>query len=458
MYSSASETQKNCKNNEDASQKIIDLNKTIRNQAAEIKLLKSKLQNFIHTENLPNAHTDSSEKADENRNEFSKNENVKNFPILLDLFDKTANKSKNFDKETINLANDICFLSPRSHQLLIKNLNFPSRYLINKQINEEFSQLLNNFSKIEKANEIIHLYKEKCGIHDVIDATLSVDALFFHPVISISNRLDLSGIEVPSEEIASLPHNVIELFQSDPELFECFIEKNSKFVIRAAFLFQIQPLNISYRSFIIHMKEAFNGKSNSDIINLLFEISKISKNMNINIRAFSFDGDGAYKELNNRFYASYTKTLFERSNIFSIKLNFKRISPDPLHLYKRLRYRLFTNRIHSGFSRKKPFINLFRLRAALKNLPSSVFNNSPLSKMHDDLPLSLFSVHSLKILYEKREFIAFAYFFPITCSIIAFENESLSKECRCFLFECSFWFLIQFKTLLDLVNIEKKIC
>lgn len=227
MDSPSLKLQKNEKNNDVTSkgQTINDLQDIIRNQAAEIQHLKSKLNNYIHTGNLPRAHNDCSITIDEDSNKFIDAENVKDFPILLDLCIQTANKSKNFSKETLQLSNDICFLSPRCHQLLIENCNFPSRYLLNKQFNNEFSELLTNFSDITKANNIIRLYKEKFNIHDVINATLSVDALFFHPIISLSDKLDFSGIEIPNKTQASLPHNLIELFQEDPEIFECFIEK-----------------------------------------------------------------------------------------------------------------------------------------------------------------------------------------------------------------------------------------
>lgn len=211
-------------------------------------------------------------------------------------------------------------------------------------------------------------------------------------------------------------------------------------MIRAAFIYQIQPLNADLRPFVIHIKETINGKANTEIIDLLYQISKISKNMNINIRAFSFDGDNAYSELNQQFYISYTKTLFERSNIFNIHLNFKRISPDPLHLYKRLRYRLLSNRIHSGFSRKNPFIDLFRLRAVLKHLPSSVFNNTPISKMHDELPLSLFSVHSLKILYEKKNLWHSHTFFQLHAQLFHLKMNLCQRNAGAFCLNAVFGF------------------
>lgn len=117
----------------------------------------------------------------------------------------------------------------------------------------------------------------------------------------------------------------------------------------------------------------------------------------------------------------------------------------------------FLNIIHCGFAKKIPFIDMKKIKAILKHLPSSVFNNTPISKMHDELPIMLFSVHSLLKLIESRDYVAFSYWFPIACCLIAFENTSLSKECREYILQVSFWFLFHYQSQFDIKLLQKKL-
>lgn len=88
-----------------------------------------------------------------------------------------------------------------------------------------------------------------------------------------------------------------------------------------------------------------------------------------------------------------------------------RIVGDPLHLFKRLRYRLFNNIIHVGFNLNSIFINLKKLRDVLNYLQTAVFRSDALSKMHDSLPILLFSWKSLIILFENKMYTEIGYFF-----------------------------------------------
>lgn len=47
---------------------------------------------------------------------------------------------------------------------------------------------------------ITSIFRKKNGITNSIDATLSVDSLFFHPIVSILDKMDISGMEISKEE------------------------------------------------------------------------------------------------------------------------------------------------------------------------------------------------------------------------------------------------------------------
>ena len=74
-----------------------------------------------------------------------------------------------------------------------------------------------------------------------------------------------------------------------------------------------------------------------------------------------------------------------------------RISPDFMHLCKRLRYRLLSNLVHMNFGEKSVFVDIQQIRSILKHVPEISFFNDKMTKIHYSLPLSLFSLHENKI-------------------------------------------------------------
>lgn len=165
-------------------------------------------------------------------------------------------------------------------------------------------------------------------------------------------------MELPIKKLNELPENFISSFQKDPNLFEAFICKNKKYIIRSAFVFQIQVLDENLPTFVIHIRPTFNGKANSQINDLYKYFNNVAKNHNIIIRSYAFDGDGGYKVLHETYYQSYISNILSREKTFFIHLNCQRVVCDPLHLFKRINYRLLNNIIHSGFLKTSPFIKI----------------------------------------------------------------------------------------------------
>lgn len=87
-------------------------------------------------------------------------------------------------------------MSAKSYYLLVEKNNFPSKYLLNKNFNDKKSLLILDFTDFSRIGDIICSWKQKNTIIDEIDATLSADALFFHLVISISDKIDIFGMEI----------------------------------------------------------------------------------------------------------------------------------------------------------------------------------------------------------------------------------------------------------------------
>ncbi|KAK8877866.1 hypothetical protein M9Y10_004629 [Tritrichomonas musculus] len=179
---------------------------------------------------------------------------------------------------------------------------------------------------------------------------------------------------------------------------------------------------------------------------MLFEIKNIAKAHKILIKSFAFDGDGCYNSLHRNYYQSYINTILKKPIIPIIKkFQVQRVSTDGLHLFKRFRYRILSCRVHPGFHKKSSFIEIESLIRTLNFLPTIVFNNERITKMNDHLPLLLFQKMSLMTLIGNRNYIAASFWLPITSSIIALTDKSLSFEWQQYFFEIALWFFVFYK-------------
>ena len=81
-----------------------------------------------------------------------------------------------------------------------------------------------------------------------------------------------------------------------------------KFIIKAAFVYQLNPLLAKFKPIVLYIKSSSNGKANDKTINDLHAIRSILKNYRIEIVSFTFDGDNAFKNLNDFFLSNlYSK-------------------------------------------------------------------------------------------------------------------------------------------------------
>lgn len=119
------------------------------------------------------------------------------------------------------------------------------------------------------------------------------------------------------------------------------------------------------------------------------------------------------------------------------------IVSDPLHILKRARYRLLASKVHVGLTNSSQVIQIDRLEALL-NLPSKVFSNERFTKMHDDLPIALFSFETLVTLWE-HEPVYLPYFLPFCLLNIGLNEDALSLEERINLFELAFYYVLAYR-------------
>ena len=102
-----------------------------------------------------------------------------------------------------------------------------------------------------------------------------------------------------------------------------------------------------------------------------------------------------------------------------------------------------------GFTIDSPVIDIDEVQSVLKNIPPIVFSDIPLTKMHDVLPMTLFSLSNFVQLFEKKMYFAAAYWFPISISITAKNAKNIGYQNRMFLYQTALWFLVLFKKSYD---------
>ena len=374
----------------------------------------------------------------------------KHYPIVADLVRHILKIGKDFDKKTYQFASSIHIFSPKLHKLMVKEIGLPSQCKCEKFQHLSEMIISNFYLDQSKIGEIIHQYKidNKLLQHEELHCCLSVDALFFTPEVKISPKNEINGMLLSEEDMSKLPFNSAKLFNSNPDLFESFLRYYHKKIIRSGFVYQIQPYSIKCPTFVVHIIPSASGKGNEDIVEMLKQIKIIAKKYKVLIQTFAFDGDKCFNLLHQLYFTSYFDFILKNSQIRIIQRSpVIRVVTDGLHLLKRLRYRLFKCRVHSGFQKENPFIEIESLMRILVHLPSVVFNNEKITKMNDHLPLMLFSLESFLIILENENFVAASYWLPITTFIISLTNNNLSYEWQKYFLEISFWFLFHYKKL-----------
>ena len=131
-----------------------------------------------------------------------------------------------------------------------------------------------------------------------------------------------------------------------------------------------------------------------------------------------------------------------------------RVVSDFLHLIKRLRYRLLSSIIHSGFNLESAPILCDDLKLILKELGQVVRCNEKYTKMNDKLPMELFKTKNLLKLMKAEHFSAAGYWFPITVSMIALYNENIEFNYRNFFLQYSLFFMLYYYNMWTNGNIE----
>jgi hypothetical protein len=285
---------------------------------------------------------------------------------------------------------------------------------------------------------------------------LSVDAVAFRPRVVLDGEGEVKGLE----DLTKLESpDLFQQFLLDPHAFTSFLRKHWSRAYSALFAFQIQPLQPHLPCCIVHAWPHCNGKGDPKVVKRLLKLRAIlERDYGFQVLALGFDGDSAYNGQHNQFTADYRREIVPNRAMFGISLGehllsgVLRIICDPKHLVKRVRYRFVHGSEFSiGFGVEDIRFSLDRIKAA-GFLPPVVFENSRITKMHDSLPLELFSPVTFACILE-REWAPEMVLAPWCLLTTALIIPGFNTRTRCDMLEIGFWFLFLYQELLATVGL-----
>ena len=314
----------------------------------------------------------------------------------------------------------------------------PSYNTLMKFMNSNINFEVENLLDINFINIICDNYRTTYEMldNDTVPIVLGVDALSLVPDVKI-NKKDgkitglVNNLNITNEQKQVLVDNI--------NLQEKLIKSFKNLTIKAAFVYYAQPLNPVLPCFPVHFNAAVDGKANETEKNLLIEISARLRLNNFKVISYSADGDSGYQSLidNNLHSQMIDRPVLDFSTPLFIS--------DPLHLLKRGRYSLLANKLVPLKKTENP-IDQKRLKEIL-NLPSVVFDNSKITKMHDKLPLQLFTIENFFDLDDYSLHKEAAYFLPFALLIEAIDDNKLEIGDRVDFLEICAYYLMMYKNI-----------
>lgn len=340
-----------------------------------------------------------------------------NTPTFLEQIDQNSKVSKNrrrWNKIVMRICAFLLITSFSSYMFLSRNILLPSRSSIYRFLSSYELVDVENIVSIEKVDTTIDNYRKIHNINEdtKIAVVLAVDAVALNQKIKINENGDIEGtikkMKLKEDEMKKLKLIV----ENQEEL----LKKLKKKTISNAFVFYFQPLSPIYKCFTIFIHGTISGKAGSEQMTFLPILKEILEKKNFNVVSYASDGDSAYHKLrdnNLKKWDTKERPILDLTDVL--------YTNDPLHIIKRGRYRLLSHKLVKLYKNEETIdVSLIK---DLTNLPSIVFDDSTLTKMHDHLPLQLFTLENLDILLYAEQYSAASYFFPFVML-----NEAISAK------------------------------
>ena len=329
----------------------------------------------------------------------------------------------------------LSFAGKSTYELLVRLLHLPSYKQVKhyqKELLEKYK--LNGEHPLDGSPEIINELSEALWDNERSDkrSVLAIDAASINPQISISENGKVTGFT--SEGPQQVTKEQAKLLRESRKAYTQFIKKYKKFVSKYEFVVLLCPLDPNQPTIPISCVEANSGTATQEIKESLEQLRANAEACGFEIVGYAFDGDRQYLDLTEDFINEDTlEYLWGKQDLSLSKAweeyEFLCLFYDLLHLVKCDRYRKAKNNEtciwptsgDSSFS-KEDFIEA--------GIQPECFIDSRESKMHDDIPLKLFTPENCHQLFALGKYDLCLSLLPSTYIIEAVMNEKLTREER----------------------------
>jgi hypothetical protein len=232
-----------------------------------------------------------------------------------------------------------------------------------------------------------------------VRAVLSVDAVAFRPVVTVDEGGRVRGFKGLNQLESP---DLFSQFLTDPDAFVSFLRNHWRDAYSAMFVFQLQPVSPEYPCSILHVIPDVSGKGRPEIVDKLRELkADLEDRFGFKVVGLAFDGDSCFNPLHEEFRTRWTqKVLFDSLHV-PLDIPDCAAICDPLDLLKRIRYRWVLGALSIGVGPDDPTTFSLENIQGWRILSPVVFLNSHITKMHDSLPLRLFSPATFKQVLER---------------------------------------------------------
>ena len=372
---------------------------------------------------------------------------------------EVANNNKNRGINGRNYPTDLkpyyvllSFVGEFWYNILQQILELPSFRTVQrwrKEITEEYGFTSECFNGSKESIEMLRnkLWKEGTDNRCV----LAIDAASVNPQVKIDITGEVHGMTEEFE--CDLTPEEAMLIRVDPEEYKRFIAENIEYVSKYEFVVLLCPLDPAQMSFPVLCSVANSGAATEETRNSLDKVKRAAEECGFDVVGYAFDGDRQYLQYSNLFLDGIEDIIWEVSKLESPlsqlwdNSKFFSFFYDMLHLIKCDRYRKAKNKDTCVWpTMEEALINKERFKEFNKKYCNAhkeekdllrdgciqdwLLNDKKEIKMHDDVPLRLFTPKHIHALFEMHEYDLMLSLLPSTYLVEAVMNQYITRETR----------------------------
>ena len=205
--------------------------------------------------------------------------------------------------------------------------------------------------------------------------------------------------------------------------------------IKYLFIFLGMPLNFDAPNVILHVIEHANGFASGIIHEIDAAIEEIRKHLRV--RVIITDGDPGYDKhqdefINEILQGNDPEEIFKRATAILKKGDQVVWINDLIHMSKLERTRLLdaTLKLLVHPSDLNTIVNVNKIRDAIE-LGDALNDTSPLGRIKDKYPITIFSIRAVKALLEKNYYNEALFIAPLAFWYESIRNEAFNADTRC---------------------------